>query len=97
MYTCYNIPLLIHIYYPIRFYYGVWSLLAITSEYHLSADEIILQEELVSTFPLLSEANAMAEEMEKRVKFELALISPQAQGKTSGRTEVSVTMFSRKL
>lgn len=38
---------------------------------------------------MINEANAMSEEMDKKTKFEIALISPQAKGKKEGRTEVS--------
>ena len=38
---------------------------------------------------MVSEANAMSDELKKRVKFEIALISPQSRGLKHGRTEVS--------
>ena len=40
-------------------------------------------------FPMVSEVNAISEELDKKCKFELVLISPQARGKKEGRTEVS--------
>ena len=48
----------------------------------------MLQEDLIELLPMTNEANAMSEEMDKKVKFELALISPQARGLKEGRTEV---------
>ncbi|KAJ8309792.1 hypothetical protein KUTeg_011657 [Tegillarca granosa] len=54
-----------------------------------SADDIILQEEVVEMLPMVNEANAIAEELNKKRKFELALISAQARGQKDGRTEVS--------
>ena len=38
---------------------------------------------------MVAEANAMAEELNKGVKFEITLVSPQARGLKNGRTEVS--------
>ena len=38
---------------------------------------------------MVGEANALSEEMDKKVQFELALISPQARGQKEGKTEVS--------
>lgn len=49
----------------------------------------MLQQDLMEIWPMLNEANMMSEELDKRVKFEVALIAPQAVGKKSGRTEVS--------
>ena len=47
-----------------------------------------LQEDLVEIWPLISRANAMSTEMDKKVKFEIVLISPQARGDKAGRTQV---------
>ncbi|XP_063964719.1 kinesin-like protein KIF28P [Lytechinus pictus] len=57
-----------------------------------SKDELLIQEDLVELIPHVSEANAMSEELKKRVRFEIALISPQARGAKHGRTEVSICM-----
>ena len=48
----------------------------------------MLQEDLIQIWPMMSEANAMSEELDKKVKFEIALIAPLAKGKKDGRTEV---------
>ncbi|XP_071502786.1 kinesin-like protein KIF28P [Diadema antillarum] len=57
-----------------------------------SKDELLIQEDLVELIPHVSEANAMSEELKKRVRFEIALISPTARGAKHGRTEVSICM-----
>ena len=49
-------------------------------------------EDLVALVPMVNEANAISEELNKRVFFEIALISPQARGLKDGRTEVKVKM-----
>lgn len=38
--------------------------------------------------PMVNEADAMSAELDKKVKFELALVSPQARGLKEGKTEV---------
>lgn len=57
-------------------------------------NDMLLQEDLVQMVPMISETNAMAEELKKKVKFEILLISPQARGLKEGRTEVKVKMKS---
>ena len=39
--------------------------------------------------PGVETANSISEELDKRCKFEILLVSPQMMGKTSGNTEVS--------
>ncbi|WAQ93614.1 KIF28-like protein [Mya arenaria] len=60
-----------------------------------SKDEALLQEDLVQILPMVAEANAMAEELGKGVKFEINLVSPQARGIKDGRTEVMVKMLAQ--
>ncbi|XP_033759938.1 kinesin-like protein KIF28P isoform X2 [Pecten maximus] len=60
-----------------------------------SAEDMILQEEVVQMLQLVNEANAMSEELEKKVKFEVALVSPQARGLKDGRTAVMVKMINQ--
>ncbi|XP_076461788.1 kinesin-like protein KIF28 [Babylonia areolata] len=55
-------------------------------------DDLLLQEDLIELLPMVNEANAMSEELDKKVKYELALVSPQARGLKEGRTEVMVKM-----
>lgn len=52
------------------------------------AEDLLLQEDLIHMLPMVNEANAMSEELDKKVKFEVALIAPQARGLKEGRTEV---------
>ena len=40
--------------------------------------------------PMVLEANAISEELNKKMFFEIALVSPQARGLKDGRTEVSI-------
>lgn len=51
-------------------------------------EDLLLQEDLIQIWPMINEANAMSEELDKKVKFEIILIAPQARGKKEGRTEV---------
>ena len=55
------------------------------------SDEILLQEDLIQVMPMLNEANAMSEELDMKVFYEIALLSPQARGDKNGRTEVKIT------
>ena len=54
---------------------------------------MLLQEDLIQVLPMVAEANAMAEELNKGVKFEITLVSPQARGLKNGRTEVSLQLL----
>ena len=53
------------------------------------SEDLLLQEDLIHMLPMVNEANAMSEELDKKVKFEVALIAPQARGLKDGRTEVN--------
>uniref|UniRef100_A0A7M5U6V4 Kinesin-like protein 6 n=2 Tax=Clytia hemisphaerica TaxID=252671 RepID=A0A7M5U6V4_9CNID len=57
-----------------------------------SKEDMILQEDLLKILPMINEANAMSEELDKKVAFEPVLISPQARGEKEGKTEVNVKM-----
>lgn len=59
-----------------------------------SKDDILLQEDLIELMPMVLEANAISEELNKKMFFEIALVSPQARGLKDGRTEVKVKMRS---
>ncbi len=65
-----------------------WCLYKQTIALCIFPDDLLLQEDLLQIWPMIGEANAMSEEMEKKCKFEIALISPQARGLKHGRTEV---------
>jgi hypothetical protein len=53
-----------------------------------SSDVAMLQEDLIEVMPAVEEANSISEELDKRVKFEIILISPQALGKLQSKAEV---------
>ncbi len=53
-----------------------------------SSDVALLQEDLIDVMPAVEEANSISEELDKRVKFEIILISPQMLGKMQGKCEV---------
>lgn len=55
-------------------------------------EELLLQEDLISLMPMVNEVNAISEELDKKKHFDIALVSPQARGVTSGRTIVMVKM-----
>ena len=48
-----------------------------------------MQAELLDVLPAVEEANSISEEMDKKVKFEIMLVSPQMRGEASGKTQVS--------
>ncbi|KAF0296590.1 Kinesin-like protein KIF28P [Amphibalanus amphitrite] len=54
--------------------------------------QVQLQEDLLELMPGVETANSISEELDKRCKFEILLVSPQMMGKTSGNTEVCVKM-----
>lgn len=57
-----------------------------------SRDEAILQQDLLEIMPGVEEANSISEALEKRKRFDLVIVSPEARGEMSGRTEVMVKM-----
>ncbi|QQP52766.1 Uncharacterized protein FKW44_005013, partial [Caligus rogercresseyi] len=46
-----------------------------------STDVAMLQDDLIEVMPAVEEANSISEELDKRVKFEIILISPNMIGK----------------
>ena len=54
----------------------------------LFIEDLLLMEDLVQIWPMIGNANSMSEEMDKKVKFEIILVSPQARGEKHGRTQV---------
>ena len=48
------------------------------------ADMALLQEDLIDVMPAVEEANSISEELDKKVKFEIILISPHMLGKMQG-------------
>ncbi|KAK2141557.1 hypothetical protein LSH36_1080g00009 [Paralvinella palmiformis] len=57
-----------------------------------SQEDLLLMEDLVQIWPMLGNANSMSEEMDKKIKFEIILVSPQARGEKHGRTQVFVKL-----
>ena len=43
--------------------------------------------------PMINEANAMSEEMDRKMVYDIALLTPQARGLKDGRTEVRNCYF----
>jgi len=58
-----------------------------------SSDMALLQEDLIDVMPAVEEANSISEELDKRVKFEIILISPHMLGKMQGTTKAKVEGF----
>ena len=53
-------------------------------------DEMLLQEDLIEILPAIGEANSISEELDKKKKFEVMLVSGAARGDPKGRTQVRV-------
>ena len=49
---------------------------------------MLLQEDLVDMLPAIDEVNSISEELDKKKKFEVMLISAEARGELKGRTKV---------
>ncbi|XP_067143109.1 kinesin-like protein KIF28 [Centruroides vittatus] len=57
-----------------------------------SRETALLNKDILEVLPGVEEANAISEELDKHIKFEILLVAPQMLGKLSGRTEVYVKM-----
>ena len=53
----------------------------------------LLQEDLIDVMPAVEEANSISEELDKKVKFEIILISPHMLGKMQGQAKADVRTF----
>ena len=53
----------------------------------------MIQDDLLEVMGAVEEANSISGELDKRVKFELMLVSPQVLGKQSKKTEVFLLSF----
>lgn len=51
-------------------------------------EQALLNKDLLEILPGIDEANAISEELEKNVRFDIMLVSPQYVGKIGDRTEV---------
>ncbi len=58
-----------------------------------SSDVALLQEDLIDVMPAVEEANSISEELDKKVKFEIILISPQMLGQMQSKVEVSIGRY----
>ena len=54
----------------------------------VSTEDSLLQEEVMTIMQLVQDVNAMADDMNKPVDFSVLLVSAEARGLDSGRTEV---------
>ncbi|XP_062578631.1 kinesin-like protein KIF28P isoform X1 [Saccostrea cucullata] len=55
-----------------------------------SRDDALLQEDMLEIMPAVEEANAISQELDKKMKFESMIVSPEARGEQTGRTEVMI-------
>ncbi|XP_060073969.1 kinesin-like protein KIF28P [Ylistrum balloti] len=62
-----------------------------------SKEDLILQEEVTQVLRIVNEANAMSEEMDKKVKFEVALLAPSFRSLYRGPTEADITEVRMKV
>lgn len=52
---------------------------------------------MLEVLPQIGEANVMAEELEKDVKYDVQLVTPEMQGRLDGQTEVCHRCVSSKI
>ena len=45
----------------------------------------MLQEDIVELMPAIENANSISEDLDKKMKFELMVVSPEARGELKGR------------
>eukprot|EP00795_Rhopilema_esculentum_P014434 gene14434-5491_t len=55
-----------------------------------SNEDLLVQEDLADLLPHVEQANDISQELDKKVEFELVILSAQARGKHSGNKEVFV-------
>lgn len=55
-------------------------------------DDAVLQQDLIEVLPAVEEANSISEALGKKKRFDMVIVSPEARGALSGRTEVMVKM-----
>jgi len=53
----------------------------------------LLQDDILEVLPAVEEANSISEELDKKVKFELVLCSPQMIGQMKGTAQVRSKTF----
>lgn len=57
-----------------------------------SKDTLLLREDLADLMPMVNEANAISQELDKKVCFEVTVVSAKARGQPEGRPEPYVIM-----
>uniref|UniRef100_T1ISP8 Kinesin-like protein n=1 Tax=Strigamia maritima TaxID=126957 RepID=T1ISP8_STRMM len=55
-------------------------------------EAMVLQDDLLDVLPAVQEANSISADLDKKVKFEIALLAPEILGNKTGQTEVCVKM-----
>lgn len=50
---------------------------------------MLLQEDIADMLPGIEEANAISAELDKKKKFEMVMVSPEARGELKGRKQVA--------
>ncbi|XP_059144638.1 kinesin-like protein KIF28P isoform X3 [Physella acuta] len=58
-----------------------------------STDEALLQEDVLDLMPAIENANSISEDLDKKMKFELMVVSPEARGELAGRTQVMIRVI----
>ena len=56
-------------------------------------EDLLLQEDLIQVMPMINEANAMSEEMDRKMVYDIALVTAQARGEKDGKTEVQIGLI----
>lgn len=51
-------------------------------------EEMLLKEDVLEVLPAIEEANAISEEMDKKITFEAIMVPAESRGELSGRSEV---------
>ncbi|CAL1536203.1 unnamed protein product [Lymnaea stagnalis] len=58
-----------------------------------SSDDALLQEDVLDLMPAIDNANSISEDLDKKMKFELMVVSPEARGELTGRTQVMIRVI----
>ncbi|XP_070175288.1 kinesin-like protein KIF28P isoform X2 [Littorina saxatilis] len=53
-------------------------------------DERLLQEDIMELMPAVEQANSISEDLDKKMKFDIMIVSPEARGELKGRTVVMI-------
>jgi len=54
-------------------------------------DEFLLKEDMIEILPAIEEANSISEEMDKKLRFEAAVVSAESRGELTGRPQVTIS------